>query len=31
MKGVVKGDTFTGDWDFRPMAVGTFELERVKK
>jgi len=31
MKGVVKGDAFTGDWDFRPMAIGTFALERVKK
>jgi hypothetical protein len=30
MTGVVKGDTFTGEWDFRPMAVGTFALDRVK-
>ena len=30
MIGVVKGDTFSGEWDFRPMAVGTFALSRLK-
>ena len=28
--GAVKGDAFSGDWDFRPNAVGTFALTRVK-
>ena len=28
--GTVKGDAFAGDWDFRPNAVGTFALTRVK-
>jgi hypothetical protein len=31
MKGVVKGDTFSGEWDFRPRAFGTFALDRSKK
>ena len=31
MKGQIKGDAFTGDWNNEPMAVGTFELMRVKK
>ncbi len=30
MIGAVKGDTFEGDWDFRPNAVGTFALTRAK-
>jgi hypothetical protein len=30
MKGVVKGDSFTGDWDFAPRATGTFELTKSK-
>jgi hypothetical protein len=30
MKGKVAGDDFTGEWDFRPRAVGTFTLKRVK-
>ena len=30
MKGVVKGDAFTGDWDFKPRATGTFDLKRAK-
>lgn len=30
MKGVVKADTFTGEWNNAPMAVGTFELTRAK-
>ena len=28
--GAVKEDSFAGDWDFRPNAVGTFALTRVK-
>ena len=28
--GTVKDDAFAGEWDFRPMAVGTFALTRVK-
>ncbi|HEX5217276.1 MAG TPA: hypothetical protein VFV98_17570 [Vicinamibacterales bacterium] len=28
--GAVKDDSFAGDWDFRPNAVGTFTLTRVK-
>ena len=28
--GIVKGDAFAGDWDFRPNAVGTFALTRLK-
>jgi hypothetical protein len=31
MAGVVKGDTFEGDWDFSPMAVGTFTLQKTTK
>jgi hypothetical protein len=31
MKGQIKGDTFSGEWNNAPMAVGTFELTRVKK
>jgi hypothetical protein len=31
MTGLVKGDTFSGDWDFRPNAVGSFTLTRVKE
>jgi hypothetical protein len=31
MKGKVDGDRFTGDWNNAPMAVGTFDLTRVKK
>lgn len=30
MSGVVKGDAFTGEWDYRPQAVGTFSLTRAK-
>ena len=30
MIGVLKGDQFAGDWDFRPIAVGTFAVERAK-
>jgi len=30
MTGVLKGDGFSGEWDFRPQAVGTFSLTRVK-
>ena len=30
LTGAVKGDAFSGDWDFRPNAVGTFALTRVK-
>lgn len=30
LTGVPKGDTFTGEWDFRPQAFGTFELTRAK-
>ena len=30
MTGVLKGDSFSGEWDFRPQAVGTFSLARVK-
>lgn len=30
MIGVVKDETFSGDWDFRPTALGTFSLTRVK-
>jgi hypothetical protein len=29
MNGKVTGDNFAGDWDFHPMAVGTFALKRV--
>lgn len=28
--GVVKGEAFAGEWDFRPNAVGTFALTRAK-
>ena len=28
MKGAVKGDSFTGAWDFAPRATGTFDLHR---
>ena len=28
--GAVKEDSFAGDWDFRPNAVGSFALTRVK-
>ena len=31
MKGKVVQDTFSGDWDFKPMAVGTFSMTRQKK
>jgi len=30
MKGTIKGDTFSGAWNFSPVAVGTFELTRQK-
>ena len=30
MKGKLSGETFTGDWDFHPIAVGTFSLKREK-
>ena len=30
LTGAVKGDSFAGDWDFRPNAVGTFAVTRVK-
>jgi hypothetical protein len=30
MKGKLSGDAFAGDWDFHPMAVGTFALKREK-
>lgn len=30
LTGVPKGDTFSGEWDFRPQAFGTFELTRSK-
>ncbi len=30
MKGKVNGDSFTGEWNNAPMAVGTFDLKRVK-
>jgi hypothetical protein len=30
MSGVLKGDGFSGEWDFRPQAIGTFSLTRVK-
>lgn len=29
--GRVKDGKLTGDWDFKPRAVGTFELSRAKK
>lgn len=28
--GALKGDTFSGDWDFSPNAVGKFTLTKVK-
>ncbi len=30
MTGVLKGDTLSGEWDFRPQAFGTFSITRVK-
>jgi hypothetical protein len=30
MTGAVKDDTFSGEWDFKPRAVGTFQLTKVK-
>ena len=29
MTGVLKDDTFEGEWDFSPMAVGTFSLKKM--
>jgi hypothetical protein len=29
MTGTVSGEAFEGDWDLRPMAVGTFALKRM--
>jgi hypothetical protein len=31
MTGTVSGDTFEGEWDHRPMALGTFTLKRLPK
>jgi len=31
MTGQVKGDSFAGDWDFKPRPVGTFQLSRPQK
>jgi hypothetical protein len=30
MKGQIKGDDFSGEWNNAPMAVGTFALKREK-
>ena len=30
MTGTLKDDQFSGEWDFRPMAVGTFALTRQR-
>jgi len=31
MTGQVKGGSFAGDWDFKPRAVGTFQLARPQR
>jgi hypothetical protein len=30
LKGALKGDVFSGQWDFAPRATGTFEFHRDK-
>lgn len=30
LSGTIKDGVFAGEWDFRPMAFGTFTLERAK-